>query len=543
MNALGLSPSDANRPLIGIANSYNELIPGHMHLRQLAEQVKFGVWQGGGVPLEFNVIGVCDGIAMNHRGMKFSLVSRETIADSVEIMVEGHGLDGLVLIPNCDKVVPGMVMGAVRVDVPTAVISGGPMLPGEHRGRKVDLKDVFEAVGQYFAGSMDADELAELEGSACPTCGSCAGLFTANSMSCLTEVLGFSLPGDATIPAVYSSRLALARATGAQAVEVVKQEWGARRYITEAGLRNALALDAALGCSTNTVLHLEAIAGEAGVALPLESFNEVSGRTPQVVKMSPAGAHYMDDLERAGGVMAVLNRLSERELVDGSTPTISGGSLRDQYQARPVRDAEVIRPFDRAYNQTGGLAILYGNLAPRGAVVKEAAVLPEMLVHSGPARVFEDEASAVSAIEAQAIRPGDVVVIRYCGPKGGPGMPEMLTPTSALAGLGLDDSVALVTDGRFSGASRGASIGHAAPEAVDGGPIALVEEGDIISIDIPARRMTLEVAEAELETRRSAWRPPVLETGGVLGRYVAAVSGAEEGAVLRVKPAAPREGI
>ena len=532
LRALGLDVSDLDRPLIGIANSYNELIPGHMHLRSIADQVKSGVWQGGGVPLEFDVIGVCDGIAMNHAGMSYSLVSRENIADSVEIMVQAHGLDGLVLIPNCDKVVPVMVMAAARLDIPAVVMSGGPMLAGDYRGKRVDLKDVFEAVGAYFQGTITAEDLAELEECACPTCGSCAGLFTANSMSCLTEVLGLALPGDATIPAPYSARLALARRAGAQAVEVARQGWGARRFLSPAALRNALALDAALGCSTNTVLHLVAIANEAGQKLPVEAFNEVSGSTPHIVRLSPTGPNFMQDLDRAGGVMAVLNRLSERGLFDPSVPTVSGRTLGEQAAAAPVRDADIIRPLDRPHHATGGLAVLFGNLAPKGAVVKEAAVLPPMLTHRGPARVFDDEPSVVAAIEAGDIRPGSVVVIRYVGPKGGPGMPEMLTPTSALAGAGLDDRVALITDGRFSGASRGASIGHVSPEAADCGPIALVRDGDTIAIDIPSRRLDLEVAENELAQRRAAWRSPERELAGVLGRYVALVTGAERGAVL-----------
>jgi dihydroxy-acid dehydratase len=530
--ALGLEPADSERPLIGIANSYNELIPGHMHLRSLAEQAKFGVWQAGGVPLEFNTIGVCDGIAMNHAGMNYSLVSREVVADSVEIVTQGHALDGLVLIPNCDKVVPGMLMAVARMDVPAVVLSGGPMLAGDYQGRKVDLISMFEAVGQYFAGDVSLEELDELEKCACPTCGSCAGLFTANSMSCLTEVLGLSLPGDATIPAPFSARLALARRTGAAAVEVARQSWGARRFITEAGLHNALTLDAALGCSTNTVLHLAAIAHEAGLAFPLEEVNVVAGRTPHLVKISPAGPDHMEDLDRAGGVMAVLKRLGEGGLLDGSLPTVSGVTLEQQWAAAAVKDEGVIRPLSNPYHPTGGLAVLFGNLAPRGAVVKEAAVLPQMLKHRGPARVFEDEAAAMTTIAAGGIRSGDVVVIRYVGPKGAPGMPEMLTPTSTLAGEGLDDRVALITDGRFSGGSRGASIGHVSPEAAVGGPIGLVAEGDMISIDIPARAITLEVDEAELSRRTEAWRPRERALAGVLGRYVVMVQGAETGAIL-----------
>jgi dihydroxy-acid dehydratase len=532
LRALGVGRDDAHRPLIGIANSYNELIPGHMHLNTLAQQVKFGVWQAGGVPLEFDVIGVCDGIAMNHEGMNYSLVSREVIADSVEIMAKAHGLDGLVLIPNCDKIVPGMVMAAARLDVPTVVVSGGPMLAGDYRGAKVDISQVFEGAGRFFKGDMSADDLAELEDCACPTCGSCAGLFTANSMSCVTEALGLALPGDATIPAPFSARLILARQSGAVAVEVARKGWGARRFLASASLRNAQAVDAALGCSSNTVLHLMAIANEAQVELKLDSFNEVADATPNLVKLSPSGTNHMEDLHRAGGVMAVLKRLAEAGLVDGTVPTVAGVDLATLYEAAVIREEEVIRPLDRPYRQTGGLAILFGNLAPRGAVVKESAVLPQMLVHRGPAVVFDDEATLMDAIEGGRILPGSVVVVRYVGPKGGPGMPEMLSPTSALAGAGLGESVALITDGRFSGASRGASIGHVAPEALDGGPIALVKDGDLISVDIPGRRLNLEVTEEEMARRRTAWQRPAREYSGVLRRYAAFVSGAETGAVL-----------
>ena len=532
LRALGVSRDDSERLLIGIANSYNELIPGHMHLNTIAQQVKYGVWQAGGVPLEFNVIGVCDGMAMNHEGMHYSLVSREVIADSVEIMAKAHGLDGLVLIPNCDKVVPGMVMAAARLDIPVVIVSGGPMLAGDYRGRKVSLSQIFEGVGSYLKGDITADDLCELEDSVCPTCGSCAGLFTANSMSCVTETLGLALPGDATIPAPFSARLVLARQTGAAAVEVARQGWTARRFLTPATLRNALAVDAALGCSTNTVLHLMAIANEAEVDLKLEDFNEVAATTPNVVKLSPSGTNHMEDLHRAGGIMAVLKRLDEAGLVDGTVPTVAGVDMATQYRAAEVRDEEVIRPLDRPYRETGGLAMLFGNLAPRGAVVKESAVLPQMLVHRGPAMVFDDEPTLMTAIEANRIEPGCVVVIRYVGPKGGPGMPEMLTPTSALAGAGLDASVALITDGRFSGASRGASIGHVAPEALDGGPIALVKDGDMISIDIPGRSLTLEIGEEEMEQRKMAWQRPARKHSGVLRRYVALVSGADTGAVL-----------
>ncbi len=532
LRALGVGRGDSERLLIGIANSYNELIPGHMHLNTIAQQVKYGVYQAGGIPLEFNVIGVCDGLAMNHDGMHYSLVSREVIADSVEIMARAHALDGLVLIPNCDKVVPGMVMAAARLDIPVAIVSGGPMLAGDYRGAKVSLSQIFEGVGAYLKGDITADDLSEMEDSVCPTCGSCAGLFTANSMSCVTETLGLALPGDATIPAPFSARLILARQTGAVAVEVARQGWTARRFLTPASLLNALAVDAALGCSTNTVLHLMAIANEAEVDLKLEDFNVVAATTPNLVKLSPSGSYHMEDLHRAGGIMAVLKRLGEAGLVDGSVPTIAGVDMGTQYQAACVADDEVIRPLDNPYRETGGLAMLFGNLAPRGAVVKESAVLPEMLVHRGPAMVFDDEPTLMEAIEADRIVPGTVVVIRYVGPKGGPGMPEMLTPTSALAGAGLDSSVALITDGRFSGASRGASIGHVAPEALDGGPIALVKDGDMISIDIPGRSLALEVEEEEMEQRRMAWQRPAREHSGVLRRYVALVSGADTGAVM-----------
>jgi len=532
LRALGVGRGDAGKPLIGIANSYNELIPGHIHLNTLAQQVKYGVYQAGGLPLEFNVIGVCDGLAMNHEGMFYSLVSREVIADSLEIMVKAHALDGLVLVTNCDKIIPGMVMAAARLDIPTVVVSGGPMLAGDFRGAKVSLSQVFEGLGRYLKGEMTQADLDELEDAACPTCGSCAGLFTANSMSCVTEALGLALPGDATIPAPYSARLILARQSGAAAVEAVRRGWTARRFLTSASIRNALALDAALGCSTNTVLHVMAIAHEAGVDLKLETFNEVAAQTPNLVKLSPAGPAHMEDLHRAGGVMGVMKRLLEAGLVEGSVPTVGGGDLASQCQAAVIRDEEVIRPLARPHYPTGGLAVLFGNLAPLGGVVKESAVIPQMLRHRGPAIVFDDEASFMRALEADKIKPGSVVVIRYVGPKGGPGMPEMLTPTSALAGAGLGDSVALITDGRFSGASRGASIGHVAPEAFAGGPLALVQDGDNISIDIPQRKLTLEIDNEEMARRKAAWQRPARELTGVLRRYVAFVSGAETGAVL-----------
>ncbi|NLE10729.1 MAG: dihydroxy-acid dehydratase [Actinobacteria bacterium] len=535
--ALGVTRDDLDKPLIGVANSYNELIPGHTHLNSLAQQVKFGVYQAGGMPLEFNVIGVCDGIAMNHEGMNYSLVSRENIADSVEIMAKAHALDGLVLVTNCDKIVPGMIMAAARLDIPTVMVSGGPMLAGDFQGSKVSLSQVFEGLGRHFKGDMSLEELYELEECACPTCGSCAGLFTANSMSCVAEALGISLPGDATIPAPYSARLILARQSGAAAVEVARKRATIRQFITPASVHNALTVDAALGCSTNTVLHVLAIANEAKVPVELETINEVADATPNLVKLSPSGPNHMEDLYRAGGVMGVMKRLNEAKLIDGSVPTVGGVDMAAQCELAVIRDDEIIRPLDRPYGKTGGLAMLFGNLAERGAVVKESAVLPEMLVHQGPALVFDDEPTLMAAIEGGKIKPGCVVVIRYVGPKGAPGMPEMLTPTSAIAGAGLGDSVALITDGRFSGASRGASIGHVAPEAYDGGTIALVEDGDIISIDIPKRSLTLEVTEEEIARRRTAWQPPARELTGVLRRYVAFVTGADTGAVMGGEPA------
>jgi len=535
--ALGVTRDDLDKPLIGVANSYNELIPGHTHLNSLAQQVKFGVYQAGGMPLEFNVIGVCDGIAMNHEGMNYSLVSRENIADSVEIMAKAHALDGLVLVTNCDKIVPGMIMAAARLDIPTVMVSGGPMLAGDFQGSKVSLSQVFEGLGRHFKGDMSLEELYELEECACPTCGSCAGLFTANSMSCVAEALGISLPGDATIPAPYSARLILARQSGAAAVEVARKRATIRQFITPASVHNALTVDAALGCSTNTVLHVLAIANEAKVPVELETINEVADATPNLVKLSPSGPNHMEDLYRAGGVMGVMKRLNEAKLIDGSVPTVGGVDMAAQCELAVIRDDEIIRPLDRPYGKTGGLAMLFGNLAERGAVVKESAVLPEMLVHQGPALVFDDEPTLMAAIEGDKIKPGCVVVIRYVGPKGAPGMPEMLTPTSAIAGAGLGDSVALITDGRFSGASRGASIGHVAPEAYDGGTIALVEDGDIISIDIPKRSLTLEVTEEEIARRRTAWQPPARELTGVLRRYVAFVTGADTGAVMGGEPA------
>ncbi len=533
LRALGLSESDMELPFIGVVNSFNEVVPGHVHLRSVADAVKDGIRAAGGVPFEFGGIGVCDGIAMNHEGMRFSLASREIIADEVEVMAKAHAFDGLVLIPNCDKIIPGMIMGALRVDIPAIVVSGGPMLAGDLDGEKVDLHDVFEAVGAGLTGRIDAKHLRRLESCACPGCGSCAGLFTANSMNCLTEALGLALPGNGTIPAVHAGRLRLARETGKRAVAIIAEQLKPRDIVDGRALRNALTVDSSMGCSTNTVLHLAAVAQEAGVDFDLRGINEITGNTPHLCSLSPAGTYHMEDLHRAGGVAALMKELLDADKLDGSAAGIAGGTIADAVAGAAVLDADVIRPLDNAYHQTGGLAILFGNLAPRGAVVKESAVDETMLVHRGRALVFDSEEELVAAIEAEKIAPGSVVVIRYQGPKGGPGMPEMLTPTAAIAGAGLDRQVALITDGRFSGATRGASIGHVAPEAFSGGPIALVREGDEIKIDIPARSLELLVDEDELARRAGQLEPrqPRYATG-YLSRYVRLVNGAESGAVV-----------
>jgi dihydroxy-acid dehydratase len=519
-------------PFIGVANSFNEVIPGHLHLRSVTAAVKEGIWAAGGVPFEFGGIGVCDGLAMNHEGMRFSLASRELIADEIEIMARAHAFDGLALVPNCDKIVPGMMMGALRVNIPAIVVSGGPMLAGDLDGEKVDLHDVFEAVGAALTGKITEEEVARIEACACPGCGSCAGLFTANSMNCLTEVLGLALPGNGTIPAVHAARLHLAREAGRRAVELVQADVKPRDIVTKTAIRNALAVDSSMGCSTNTALHLAAIAHEAGVGFDLAEVNEITAVTPHLCSLSPAGVHHMEDLNRAGGIPALMKVLLEAGKLDGSAATVSGRTVAEQAVAACVRDAGVIHSIDNAYHSSGGLAVLFGNLAPGGSVVKESAVLPDMLRHKGPAAVFETEAELVDAIKDGQIRPGSVIVIRYQGPKGGPGMPEMLTPTAAIAGAGLDYAVALITDGRFSGATRGASIGHVAPEAFDGGPIALVRDGDEIEIDIPERSLNLLVDDNELEARAAAWEPrePRYQTG-FLSRYVKLVHGADEGAV------------
>jgi dihydroxy-acid dehydratase len=535
LRALGVSDDEMERPFIGIANSFSEVVPGHMHLRGVVDAVKAGVRGAGGTPFEFGVMGVCDGIAMNHRGMLYSLPSRELIADTVESMAVAHAFDALVLVPCCDKIVPGMLMAAMRLNVPAVMVSGGPMLAGHLDGRVVDLNSVFEGVGQYQAGVLDDEGLKALECNACPTCGSCSGMFTANSMNCLAEVIGMALPGNGTIPAPYSERLRFAKEGGSAVMDVLAADLTPRDVLTEAAVGNALAADASLGCSTNTVLHLAAIATEAGLDFDLRRVNEVAARVPHICKLAPAGAHHMEDLYRAGGVQALMKRLLDAGLMDGSALSVAGGSIAEAVAGARVADDDVIRPLERPYHATGGLAVLFGNLAENGAVVKEGAVADEMLRHRGPARVFESEADAVAAIADRTIADGSVVVIRNEGPKGAPGMPEMLSATSMLAGQGRDKDVALITDGRFSGATRGAAIGHVAPEAQAGGLIGLVHDGDPISIDIPSRSLTLDVPEEELARRRAA-QPPLSPRPGVTGylaRYVKLVSGAEKGAVLR----------
>ncbi len=532
--ATGLTPEELDRPLIGVVNSYNDVVPGHVHLDKVGEAVKAGIWMAGGTPLEFNVIGVCDGIAMGHLGMCYSLPSRELIADSVEVMASAHSLDGLVLIPNCDKIIPGMLMAAARLNIPAIFVSGGPMMAGRYRGQDVDLKTVFEAVGEYRAGRMGEGELRELELVACPGCGSCAGLFTANTMNCLTEALGMGLPGNGTIPAVTAARLRLAKQAGMQILHLIHEDILPRDVMTEAAFENAIAVDMAIGGSTNTVLHLPAIAHEAGVPLPLERFDAASSRTPYLVKLSPSGPHHMQDLDEAGGVPAVMAELLHHNLLQGDAHTVTGKTVAENLDG-VCRLTDVIRPADDPHRPDGGIVILWGNLAPDGAVVKAAAVRPEMMHHRGPARVFEGEEPALDAILGGRIRAGDVIVIRYEGPRGGPGMREMLMPTSALAGMGLDDKVALLTDGRFSGATRGAAVCHVSPEAAAGGPIALVQGGDEIELDIANKRLTLHVSEEEMARRREGWKPPSPRvTTGYLARYAALVASASEGAILRL---------
>jgi dihydroxy-acid dehydratase len=530
LKALGLTDEEITRPFVGIVNSANEIIPGHIHLHGIAEAAKAGVRMAGGTPLEFPVIGICDGIAMNHEGMHYSLPSREIIADSIELVAMAHAFDAFVFIPNCDKIVPAMLMAALRLNVPAIVISGGPMLAGKLRGKSVDLISIFEGVGRVKAGTMTEAELAELEGCACPGAGSCSGMYTANSMNCLTEALGLGLPGNGTVPAVFSERIRLAKHAGMKVMELLEKGIAPRDIATPGAFRNAIAVDMALGCSTNTVLHVPAIAHEAGIVLNLTDFDTMGKKVPHLCNLSPAGSHHIEDLYCAGGVQAVMKRIEKLGVLDTRVMTATARTLAENLETASVLDDEVIRPIERAYHPEGGIAILRGTLAPDGAVVKQSGVLPEMMKRQGKARVFDSEEDAVKVIIAGGIKKGDIVVIRYEGPKGGPGMREMLTPTSVIAGMGLDKDVALVTDGRFSGGTRGAAIGHCSPEAAEGGAIAFVKDGDSISIDIPQRRLDLLVDEAELAKRKKAWVPPKKELTGVLKRYARMSLSADKGA-------------
>ncbi len=534
LKAAGYTDWELERPWIGVANAYNAVIPGHVHLRTITEAVKAGIYAAGGLPIEFPVIGVCDGIAMNHEGMKFSLPSRELIMDSVEVMTRAHALDGLVLVPNCDKIIPGMAMAAAELNLPAIVVSGGPMMAGQHNGRALDLNSVFEGVGQRGAGKIDDAALQDIEDNACPGCGSCSGMFTANTMNCMMEVLGLGLPGNGTIPAVHAGRIRLAKDAGRAVMNLVEKNIRPCDILTIEAFKNAVAVDLALGGSTNTSLHLPAIAWAAGLELPLEIFNEVGAKVPHLCSMSPGGAHHIEDLWRAGGVQALMEQLLEAGLINGETITVTGATTAENVAGAKVVDAEVIRPIDNPHHKEGGLAFMKGTLAPLGAIVKQAAVAPEMLVHRGPARVFDCEEDASAAIMANKINDGDVVVIRYEGPKGGPGMREMLAPTSAIMGQGKGGTVALITDGRFSGATRGAAIGHVSPEAAVGGPIGLVEEGDEISINIPEKRLDLLVSDEVLEERRKKFVPHVQEVDSpFLNRYRAFATSGVEGGVLK----------
>ena len=541
-NALGMTKEEMERPLVGIVCSYNEIVPGHMNLDKIAQAVKMGVAMAGGTPVMFPAIAVCDGIAMGHIGMKYSLVTRDLIADSTEAMATAHQFDALVMIPNCDKNVPGLLMAAARVNVPTVFVSGGPMLAGHVKGHKTSLSSMFEAVGSYSAGTMTAEDVNEFECKACPTCGSCSGMYTANSMNCLTEALGMGLPGNGTIPAVYSERLKLAKHAGMAVMDMYRKNIRPRDIITKEAIINALTVDMALGCSTNSMLHIPAIAHEIGFDFDISYANEISAKTPNLCHLAPAGPTYMEDLNEAGGVYAVMNELKSAGLLNEDCMTVTGKTIGKAVDGVANKNPEVIRTLDNPYSKTGGLAVLKGNLAPDGSVVKRSAVVPEMMVHEGPARVFDCEEDAIAAIKGGKIVPGDVVVIRYEGPKGGPGMREMLNPTSAIAGMGLGSSVALITDGRFSGASRGASIGHVSPEAAVGGPIALVEEGDIIKIDINNTTITLDVPDDVLAQRKAAWKPRTPKvTTGYLARYAAMVTSGNRGAILEVPKAISRE--
>ena len=531
-HALGWTNEEIGKPIVGIVSSYNEIVPGHMNIDKIVEAVRIGVAMAGGNPVVFPAIAVCDGIAMGHVGMKYSLVTRDLIADSTECMAIAHGFDALVMIPNCDKNVPGLLMAAARINVPTVFVSGGPMLAGHVGGCKTSLSSMFEAVGQYNAGKIDDEKLLEYEQKTCPTCGSCSGMYTANSMNCLTEVLGMGLRGNGTIPAVYSARLELAKHAGMQVMELLKNNIRPRDIMTEKAFKNALTVDMALGCSTNSMLHLPAIANECGININLDIANDISAVTPNLCHLAPAGRVYMEDLDEAGGVYAVMNELSKKGLIETDCMTVTGKTVGENIKGCFNKDPEIIRPIDNPYSATGGIAVLRGNLALNGSVVKRSAVLPEMLVHEGPAKVFDSEEEAQSAINAGKIVAGDVVVIRYEGPKGGPGMREMLNPTSAIMGMGLGNSVALITDGRFSGATRGACIGHVSPEAADGGLIGVVKDGDIISIDIPANKLELKVPQEEIDARMAAFVPKKKELSGYLKRYAAMVSSGAEGAII-----------
>jgi len=532
--AMGYTKEELDRPLIGIVNSQNEIIPGHIHLDTIAEAVKLGVAMAGGTPMEFPAIGVCDGIVMGHIGMKYSLATRELIADSIEAVAVAHGFDGLVLIPNCDKIVPAMLMAAARINIPAVVVSGGPMLAGRYKGQDIDLNTCFEKVSAYKSGKITAEELEEVEQAACPGCGSCSGIFTANSMNCLTEVLGMGLPGNGTIPANSGARIALAKKAGMQVMEMVRRGIKPRDIMTKEAFENAITVDMGMAGSTNTVLHLPAIANEAGIKLELDLFDEISRRTPYLTKLSPSGHHHVQDLHEAGGIPALMKELSKKNLLHLDLITVTGKTVGENIAEAYIKNTEVIHTIDNPYRETGGLAILKGNLAPDGAVVKEAAVAPEMLYHEGPAKVFDSEEEVTEAIYSGRIQKGDVLVIRYEGPKGGPGMREMLSPTSSIAGMGLDKDVALITDGRFSGATRGASIGHVSPEAMEGGPIALIQNGDIIRIDIKNRRLDVLLSEEELAKRRANWQKPEPKVkSGYLARYSRLVTSASTGAVLK----------
>ncbi len=532
--AMGYTDEEIARPLIGVVNSANEIIPGHIHLDLITQDVKAGIRMSGGTPIEFPVIGVCDGIAMNHAGMKYSLASRELIADSIEIMATAHPFDALVFIPNCDKIIPGMLMAALRLNIPCIFISGGPMLAGKYQDRAVDLISVFEGVGAVKAKKMTLEELRQLEDCACPGCGSCSGMYTANSMNCVTEALGLGLPGNGTIPAVFAGRHRLAKYAGMKIMDLLKKNVRPRDIATLAAFKNAMAVDMALGCSTNTVLHIPAIAHEAGITLDLDLFNKISGRTPNLCKLSPAGHHHIEDFDAAGGIQALMKAIAPLGVIDRKVMTVTGKSVGDNMKTARVLNEDVIRPLANPYSRQGGIAVLRGNLAPDGAVVKQSAVAPAMQVNEGKARVFDCEDDAISAILAGKIKPGDIVVIRYEGPKGGPGMREMLSPTAAIVGMGLDKTVALLTDGRFSGGTQGAAIGHISPEAAEGGPIALVKEGDIISIDMPAKSLNLKVSDAELEKRRKTLKPrKPLITSGYLARYARLVTSASTGAIFK----------